>query len=112
VYATFHFTFTGREERQATGVIRNQALEIYEGHVGSARFSLTADADTWLRFLAKETSLISAWLRRKIRFRGSPRLLLHSRVVSPRDQLSERFFVGSSAFRRGGLPPAPCCSGW
>ncbi len=74
--ATFHFTFTGGEERQATVVIRNQGLEIHEGHVGSAGFSLTADADTWLRFVAKETSLISAWLRGKVRFRGSPRLLL------------------------------------
>jgi putative sterol carrier protein len=37
---------------------------------------VTADADTWLRFLRKETSLVSALLRGKIRLRGDPRLLL------------------------------------
>lgn len=74
--AVFHFTFAGTEERKATVVIRNQTLEIHEGHVGKASFSLRGDADTWLRFLAKETNLVFAWLRGKIRFRGSPRLLL------------------------------------
>lgn len=74
--AVFHFTFTGREERKATVVIRGQKLEVHEGHVGRANFSLTADADTWMRFLAKEANLAWAWLRGRIRFRGSPRLLL------------------------------------
>ncbi len=74
--ATFHFTFTGDAERKATVVIRNQSIEVLEGHVGTARFSLAADAATWLRFLAKEVGLVGALLRRKIRFRGDPRLLL------------------------------------
>ncbi len=74
--AVFHFTFTGKEERKATVVIRDQTLEVQEGHVGSARFALTADSETWLRFLAKDTNPLFAWLRGKIHFRGSPRLLL------------------------------------
>ena len=72
----YHFTFTGSEERKATVVIREQKLEVHEGHVGRPDFTLRADAETWLRFLAKETNLLFAWVRGKIRFRGSPRLLL------------------------------------
>jgi hypothetical protein len=35
-----------------------------------------ADGDTWLRFLRKEASLPWAFLRRRVRLKGSPRLLL------------------------------------
>ncbi len=74
--ATYHFTFTGREELRATVVIRNRTLEIAEGHAGTPSLQLTADSDTWLRFLRKEANLVWALLRRKIRIRGSTRLLL------------------------------------
>ena len=37
---------------------------------------MTADSETWLGFLAKERSLLWAILRRKIRIKGSPRLLV------------------------------------
>jgi hypothetical protein len=37
---------------------------------------VTADTETWLGFLAKERSLLWAILRRKIRIKGSPRLLV------------------------------------
>ena len=37
---------------------------------------VTADSDTWLGFLAKERSLLWALLRRRIRIKGSPRLLI------------------------------------
>jgi hypothetical protein len=37
---------------------------------------VTADSETWLGFLAKERSLLWALLRRKIRIKGSPRLLV------------------------------------
>ena len=74
--AVYHFTFTGETERKATVVIRNQTVEVSEGHIGAAKFSLTSDARTWLRFLAKEVGLLGALLRGKIRFRGDPRLLL------------------------------------
>ena len=74
--ATYHFTFSGDEKRKATVRIQDQTLEVEEGHVGEAGLHVTADSRTWLIFLAKERSLLWAFLRRKIRLRGSPRLLL------------------------------------
>ena len=41
-----------------------------------ADLKVTADSRTWLGFVAKERSLVWALLLRKIRFKGSPRLLL------------------------------------
>ena len=74
--AVFHFTFTGREPRTATVVIRNKTIRVADGHEGPADLRLTADGDTWLGFLAKERSLVWALLRRKIRIQGSPLLLV------------------------------------
>src|SRR5262249_10310439 len=74
--ATFHFTFTGAEAREATITIHNRRLEITDGLVGKPDVHVTADAKTWLDFLAKERSLIPALIRRKIRLQGNPRLLL------------------------------------
>src|SRR5262249_2638618 len=74
--ATYHFTFTGAENLQATIVIRNQTLQISEGHHGKADLRMTADSDAWLGFLANERNLVWSLLRRKIRIKGSPRLLL------------------------------------
>jgi hypothetical protein len=71
-----HFTFTGDEERQATIVIKNQTLDVKEGHIGKPSLQITADSQRWLGFLAKERNLAWALLRRKIRLKGSPRLLL------------------------------------
>jgi Fe-S-cluster-containing hydrogenase component 2 len=73
---TYHFTFTGSEQRQATVVIRDRKLTVDDGHVGVADLHVTADSATWLGFLAKERSLLWALLRRKIRIKGSPRLLV------------------------------------
>jgi hypothetical protein len=74
--AVFHFTFTGKEPRTATVVIRDKSIWVTDGHEGTADLRLTADSETWLGFLAKERSLLWALLRRKIRIKGSPRLLL------------------------------------
>jgi hypothetical protein len=74
--ASYHFTFTGREARTATVVIREKAIRIEDGHQGQADLHLTADSETWLGFLAKERSLLWALLRRKIRIKGPPRLLV------------------------------------
>jgi ferredoxin len=73
---TYHFTFTGQEECKATVVIRNKTLQIEDDHIGKADIRVTADSRTWLGFLAKERSIVWALLRRKIRIKGSPRLLL------------------------------------
>ena len=74
--AVFHFTFTGQESRTATVVIRDKAIRVSDGHEGTADLRLTADSETWLGFLAKERSLLWALLRRKVRIKGSPRLLV------------------------------------
>jgi ferredoxin-NADP reductase/Fe-S-cluster-containing hydrogenase component 2 len=74
--ATFHFTFTGAEERKATVIIKNRTLELREGLAGKPDIRVTADSKTWLGFLAKEKNLVWALARRKIRLRGNPKLLL------------------------------------
>jgi len=74
--ATYHFTFTGQEEVKATVVIRDKKLEVSDGHTGTPDLRLTADSQTWVRFLRKEANLVWALLRRKIRIHGSPKLLL------------------------------------
>ena len=74
--ATYHFTFTGEEECKATVVIQSKTLEVQESHTGNADIHVTADSRTWLELLAKERSIVWALLRRKIRIKGSPRLLM------------------------------------
>jgi alkyl sulfatase BDS1-like metallo-beta-lactamase superfamily hydrolase len=74
--AVYHFTFTGKEEKQATVIIRDGALQVESGHQGKGDIRITADSETWLGFLAKERSLLWALLRRRIRIKGSPRLLV------------------------------------
>jgi ferredoxin-NADP reductase/ferredoxin len=74
--ATFHFTFTGAEEREATITIRNRTLDVKDGLIGKPDLHVTADSKTWLGFLAKEKSLALALLSRKIRMKGNPKLLL------------------------------------
>ena len=74
--ATYHFTFTGKEQMLATVIIRDKKLQVEQSHVGTPDVHVTADSETWLGFLAKERSLLWALLRRKIRIKGSPKLLV------------------------------------
>jgi Fe-S-cluster-containing hydrogenase component 2 len=74
--AIYHFTFTGNEQNRATVSIRNGMLLVQDDHQGKANLRLTADSETWLGFLAKERSLLWALLRRRIRIKGSPKLLI------------------------------------
>jgi hypothetical protein len=73
---TFHFTFTGREQRQATVVIQNQKIRVKEGHAGQSDLHITADAQTWIGVLMKERNVVWALLRRKIRLDGPLKLLV------------------------------------
>lgn len=73
--ATFHFTFTGREERQATVVIQRQKIRVEQGHVGRPDLHVTADSRTWIGFLRNERNVVWALLRRKIRLDGPLKLL-------------------------------------
>jgi putative sterol carrier protein len=74
--AVYHFTFTGKEQKEATITIRDATLQVQDGHQGEADLHVTADSETWLGFLAKERSLLWALLRRRIRIKGSPKLLV------------------------------------
>jgi NAD-dependent dihydropyrimidine dehydrogenase PreA subunit len=74
--AVYHFTFTGKEPKEATVTIREGTLQVQDGHQGEADLRVTADSETWLGFLAKERSLLWALLRRRIRIKGSPKLLI------------------------------------
>jgi ferredoxin len=72
---TYHFSFTGAEQAEATVVIRAGTITVERGLVGAADLHLTADSATWVRFLRNEANLFWALLRGKLRWRGSPRLL-------------------------------------
>ena len=49
---------------------------VKEGHVGQPDLHVTADSQTWIGFLRKERNVLWALLRREIRIKGSPKLLL------------------------------------
>ena len=61
---------------KATVVIRDKKLEVSDGHTGTPDLRLTADSQTWLRFLHKEANLVWALFKRNIWIHGSPKLLL------------------------------------
>jgi putative sterol carrier protein len=63
---TYHFTFTGEENREATVIIRNKTVEVKEGHVDTPDLHVTADTRTWL----------AALVSRKLRIKGSPKLMM------------------------------------
>ncbi len=74
--ATFHFTFTGAEQCSGTAVIQDKRIEVQEALVGTPDLRVTADSRTWIKFLAKETSLAAAIATRKIKIKGSPKLMM------------------------------------
>ena len=73
--ATYHFTFTGEEQCEGTAVIHDKTIQVQSGLVGTPDMHVTADSRTWLDFLAGEKNLIWALVQRKLRMKGSPRLL-------------------------------------
>ncbi|WP_435007734.1 SCP2 sterol-binding domain-containing protein [Tundrisphaera lichenicola] len=74
--ATYHFTFTGKEPARATVTILDRTIRVEDGHAGTPDLTITADSRAWLGFLRKERSLVWALLTRKVRLKGSPRLLV------------------------------------
>lgn len=76
VNATYHFTFTGSEQSKVTIVIANGKITVMLGHVGIPDLQTIADTDTWLGFLRGEKSIVLAILLRKVRLKGSMKLLL------------------------------------
>ncbi len=74
--AVYHFTFTGQQEKKATVAIHDGHLAIHDGHQGQPNLRIVADSQAWLGFVAKERNLLWAIVRRKVRLRGSLRLLV------------------------------------
>lgn len=72
--AVFHFALRepGREEPVAVTVtIRERKLTVSDGLTGQPDVSVTADADTWLRFVRGEQGMLWPLLTGRIRVRGS-----------------------------------------
>jgi ferredoxin len=74
--ATYHFALAGEGATEATIVIRDRTIRVEPGLVGDPDLVVSGDAPTWLGFVRKERNLFWALLRRKIRLKGDPRLLL------------------------------------
>ncbi len=74
--ATYHFIFTGSEQVEATVTIRAGNLTIEKGLAGKANIKVTADAETWLGFLAGERNLLWALLTRRVQLQGNSKWLL------------------------------------
>ena len=51
-------------------------MQVEPGHVGEADLRVTADSETWLGLPGEGAEPAWALLRRKIRIKGSPRLLV------------------------------------
>lgn len=73
--ATYHFTFFGKESLEGTVVIRDKIIEVKRGLVGTPDLHVTADSQTWVDFLAREKNLVWALMTRKIKLKGSPKLM-------------------------------------
>ena len=73
--ATYHFTFSGSDDCEATIVIRNKTLTVQSGHAGTPDICINADAKAWLRVLHKDSSMIKEIILRRIRVKGPINLL-------------------------------------
>jgi ferredoxin len=58
--AVYHFTFTGDEKLEGTVTIREKSLSVREGLEGTPDLQVTADSQTWIKFLDREINLIKA----------------------------------------------------
>jgi ferredoxin len=73
--AVYHFTFTGKETGDWTVAIRDQTIRTEAGLSGKADVHVTADSETWLGITNRDRGVLRAILTRKLRVRGSLRLL-------------------------------------
>ena len=74
--AVYHFTFSGDENLEGTVTIRGKTLAVQDGLEGRPDLHVTADSQTWIKFLSKETNLVKALVTRKIKIKGSPKLMV------------------------------------
>jgi hypothetical protein len=74
--AVYHFMFTGKTPLSFTVTIRDQKIEKVMGLQGTPHLVITADGEAWVRFLNGKMTGVYAFLTRKIRLQGDPRLLM------------------------------------
>jgi epoxyqueuosine reductase QueG len=74
--AVYHFTFTGNENLEGTVTVREKSLAVQEGLKGKPDLHVTADSQTWIKFLSKEVNLARALVTRKIKIKGSSKLMM------------------------------------
>ena len=74
--ARYHFRFTGDQPATCTVQIKDQKIEIHDGHVGESDLRVTASSTAWLRFLRKEVSIVWLLATFRVRLRGNPKLLV------------------------------------
>jgi ferredoxin len=72
--ATYHFTFSGSEQADATIVIKDKTISVQRGHAGVPDVRVHADSKTWLRVLHKESSMFKEIIFRRIRVKGPIKL--------------------------------------
>jgi NAD-dependent dihydropyrimidine dehydrogenase PreA subunit len=75
INATYHFSFSGDEIYNITVKIYAGRLEVLEDHVGTPNLSVHADSKAWVKFLNKEISILKCLVMRKIKLKGSVKLL-------------------------------------
>lgn len=73
--ARYHFTFTGTESGEMTVDIRDQTISVRSGLHDAPDLRVTADGEAWLRFLRRETNIVKELLLRRVRVKGSIKLL-------------------------------------
>ena len=66
---------TGDENIEGTVIIKDKKITVEHGLKGASDLHVVADSQTWIRFLAKEVNLLIALLTRKIKIKGSPKLM-------------------------------------
>jgi putative sterol carrier protein len=49
---------------------------VQQGLEGKPDLHVSADSQTWIKFLSKEVNLVKALLTRKIKIKGSPKLMM------------------------------------
>ncbi len=74
--AVYHFSFTGDENLEGTVTIRAKTLAVQDGLEGRSDLHVTADSQTWIKFLAREIKLVRALATRKIKIKGPPKLMM------------------------------------
>ncbi|RLT21401.1 MAG: 4Fe-4S ferredoxin [Planctomycetota bacterium] len=74
--AVYHFRFTGREPGECTVTIRDQKIEVRQGHIGDCDLRVTANSSKWVQFLRKEVSIVWLLMTMRVRLKGNPVLLV------------------------------------